>query len=156
MRLKAVRYRLATRFAPSGSGRLVEPAFTRTGRDHKARDPDGRLADHDKSRAAASRMRRTVIAAGAAPALVGNGGVRAVIAARPMRRDRASGAARNVQLMRRFVPQGACDKSLCKQIRLTVRGGRREAFTMMAQAIGSGAGYLPVRRWRWRHKVMAA
>lgn len=99
---------------------LVEPAFTRTGLDHNAPEPDGMLAIYNTARTGAVRLWNTAIAAGDSPEVVGAAVVTAATAKEPKQRYPASRAARQLHFMRRFVPAGMFDKSLRKQMGLPV------------------------------------
>jgi short-subunit dehydrogenase len=99
---------------------LVEPAFTRTGLDHNAPEPDRMLSVYDTARAAAAKLWNTAIQAGDAPEVVGAAVVTAATAQAPKLRYPASKAARRLHVMRRFVPAGAFDKSLRKQMGLPI------------------------------------
>jgi NAD(P)-dependent dehydrogenase (short-subunit alcohol dehydrogenase family) len=97
---------------------LVEPSFTRTALDHNAVLPDRLLPAYEASRQIASDVWAASIAVGDAPELVAETVVTAAISPFPKLRYAASKSARKVQLLRRFVPAGAFDTSLRKQLKL--------------------------------------
>jgi len=97
---------------------LVEPAWTRTGFDGNAFAADQPLDVYQTARANADTVVRVAMSKADAPELVGAAVVKAATAARPEQRYTAGKAARQVSLLRRFVPAAAFDKSLRKQLRL--------------------------------------
>ena len=97
---------------------LVEPAWTRTGFDGNAFAADQPLDVYQTARANADTVVRVAMSKADAPELVGAAVVKAATAARPEQLYTAGKAARQVSLLRRFVPAAAFDKSLRKQLRL--------------------------------------
>jgi len=94
---------------------LVEPAYTRTSFDDNLVSPDQLLDVYSSARAGMDVIMRKAIAAGDAPEIVAGTVLEAATAAVPRRRYAAGKMARQVSLLRRFVPEAAFDKSLRKQ-----------------------------------------
>jgi short-subunit dehydrogenase len=94
---------------------LVEPAYTRTSFEENLIKPDRLLGIYDAARAGIYELMRKALQAGDAPEIVAATVVEAATAAAPKRRYTAGKMARQVSLLRRFVPAFAFDKSLRKQ-----------------------------------------
>jgi short-subunit dehydrogenase len=98
---------------------LVEPAYTRTSFEDNLARPDRLLDVYDSARAGMNEVVRKAMEKGDTPEVV----VKAILAAAtdpaPKRRYAAGKMARQVSLLRRFVPASAFDKSLRKQLGLT-------------------------------------
>jgi short-subunit dehydrogenase len=99
---------------------LVEPGFTRTAFEENLAKPDRLLAAYDSVRAGMEAHMRNGVQAGDAPEVVAGTVVKAATAVVPKRRYTAGRLARQVRLMRRFVPESAFDKSLRKHNSLPV------------------------------------
>ena len=99
---------------------LVEPGFTRTSFEENLAKPDCLLAAYDPARAGMEAHMRNGVESGDAPEVVAETVVQAATAAVPRRRYAAGRLARQVRLMRRFVPEFAFDKSLRKHNHLPV------------------------------------
>ena len=99
---------------------LVEPGFTRTSFEKNLTKPDQSLAAYDSVRAGMEVQMRNGVEAGDAPEVVAETVVKAATAAVPRRRYTAGRLARQVRIMRRFVPESAFDKSLRKHNNLPV------------------------------------
>ncbi len=99
---------------------LVEPAFTRTSFEENLTKPDRPLAAYDSVRAGMEVHMRNGVQAGDAPEVVAETVVKAATAAAPRRRYAAGRVARQVRILRRFVPESAFDKSLRKRYSLPV------------------------------------
>jgi short-subunit dehydrogenase len=99
---------------------LIEPAFTRSAFDQSALKPDLPLKEYDKARAGADALIKHAMTIGDLPGVVADTVVLAAIASRPKRRYPAGKAAKQISVLRRFVPAGMFDKSLRKQFRLPV------------------------------------
>jgi short-subunit dehydrogenase len=93
---------------------LVEPGFTRTSFEENLTKPDRSLAAYESVRAGMEVHMRKGVAAGDDPEVVAETVVKAATAAVPRRRYTAGRLARQVRIMRRFVPESAFDKSLRK------------------------------------------
>jgi short-subunit dehydrogenase len=99
---------------------LVEPGFTRTACEENLTKPDRSLAAYDSVRAGMEVHMRNGVKAGDAPEVVAEAVVKAATALVPRRRYTAGRLARQVRIMRRFVPESAFDKSLRKHNSLPV------------------------------------
>jgi len=99
---------------------LVEPAYTRTSFEENLAKPDQLLDIYDSARAGMNATMRKAIEAGDAPEVVAETILKAATAAVPRRRYAAGKMAKQVSLLRRFVPASAFDKSLRNQNELPV------------------------------------
>ena len=99
---------------------LVEPAYTRTSFEDNLGKPDQLLEFYDSARAGMNVVVRKAMEKGDAPEVVANAVLAAATDPAPKRRYPAGKMARQVSLLRRFVPASAFDKSLRKQLGLPV------------------------------------
>lgn len=99
---------------------VIEPAFVRTVFDQNGIEPDSPLQEYDRARAGVDALLRDVMPKADRPEVVADVIVKAATDARPRRRYTAGKAARQVSMLRRFVPAEMFDKSLRKQFRLPV------------------------------------
>ena len=99
---------------------LVEPAYTRSVFDQNALEADSMLREYDEARAGVRALLDEVMPKGDSPELVAATVLAAATDRRPQRRYAAGKVARQISVLRRFVPAGAFDKSLRKQMRLPV------------------------------------
>lgn len=97
---------------------LIEPAFTKTSFDQAALKPDAALKEYDEARAGTDKLVQQAMTIGDAPEVVAETVVSAATASRPKRRYPAGRAAKQISLLRRFVPAGIFDKSLRRQFGL--------------------------------------
>lgn len=97
---------------------LVEPAYTQTSFESHLARPDRQLDDYQAARSNAEQVMREAMEKADAPAVVAEAVVVAAGADTPRARYTAGATARQVSLLRRFVPRGAFDRSLRKQMRL--------------------------------------
>jgi NAD(P)-dependent dehydrogenase (short-subunit alcohol dehydrogenase family) len=97
---------------------LVEPAYTRTSFEGNVYQADQQLEVYRSARTTAEAVMRDAMKTADSPELVASAVVKAATAANPQRRYTAGRTARQVSLLRRFVPAAAFDKSLRKQMRL--------------------------------------
>lgn len=97
---------------------LVEPAYTRTSFESSLLPADQPLDEYAPARSNAEAVMHEVMMNADSPELVAMAVLNASTAAKPRARYTAGGFARQVSLLRRFVPQSAFDKSLRKQLRL--------------------------------------
>jgi NAD(P)-dependent dehydrogenase (short-subunit alcohol dehydrogenase family) len=97
---------------------LVEPAYTRTSFEGNVYRADQQLEVYRPARSNAEAVMRDAMKAADSPELVASAVVKASTAADPRGRYTAGRTARQVSLLRRFVPAAAFDKSLRKQMRL--------------------------------------
>ena len=99
---------------------LVEPAYTRTSFDGNLIKPDRSLDAYSAARADVTVALEDAIRKGDTPEIVAETIVRAATDAEPKLRYPAGKLARQVSVLRRFVPASAFDKSLRKMLRLPV------------------------------------
>jgi NAD(P)-dependent dehydrogenase (short-subunit alcohol dehydrogenase family) len=97
---------------------LVEPAYTRTSFESNLIQADQPFDTYKSARSNAEAVMRDVMKSADSPESVAQTVLKACTAASPRRRYAAGGFARQVSLLRRFVPAAAFDKSLRKQLRL--------------------------------------
>jgi short-subunit dehydrogenase len=97
---------------------LVEPAYTRTAFEGNVYQADQQLDAYQSARVNAEGVLRDEMKTADTPELVASAVVKASTAAKPLRRYAAGRMARQVSLLRRFVPASAFDRSLRKQMRL--------------------------------------
>jgi NAD(P)-dependent dehydrogenase (short-subunit alcohol dehydrogenase family) len=97
---------------------LVEPAYTRTSFEGNVYQADQRLDVYQSARTNAEEVLRDGMKTADTPELVASAVVKASTAENPRPRYTAGKAARQISLLRRFVPESAFDKSLRKQMRL--------------------------------------
>ncbi|RWO00282.1 oxidoreductase [Mesorhizobium sp.] len=99
---------------------LVEPAYTRTSFEDNLARPDQLLDIYDAARAGMNAVVRKAMEKGDSPELVAKTVLAAATDSVPKMRYAAGKMARQVSLLRRFVPASAFDKSLRKQNGLPV------------------------------------
>src|SRR5215216_3751839 len=97
---------------------LVEPYYTRTAFDGNVYQADQQLDVYQSARTNAEGVVRDEMKAADTPELVARAVVKASTDTNPHPRYAAGRRARQVSLLRRFVPRSAFDKSLRKQMRL--------------------------------------
>ena len=97
---------------------LVEPAWTRTSFEGNVYQADQQLEVYRPARTNAEAVMRDAMKGADSPELVASAVVKASTAGNPDRRYTAGKVARQISLLRRFVPASAFDKSLRKQMRL--------------------------------------
>jgi short-subunit dehydrogenase len=97
---------------------LVEPAYTRTSFEGNVYQADQQLDVYQSARTNAQGVMEEAMKVADTPELVASAVVKASTDANPPRRYTAGRAARQISLLRRFVPASAFDKSLRKQMRL--------------------------------------
>jgi NAD(P)-dependent dehydrogenase (short-subunit alcohol dehydrogenase family) len=97
---------------------LVEPAYTRTSFEGNVYQGDQQLDVYQPARSNAEAVFRDGMKNADTPELVASAVVKASTEANPHRRYAAGRTARQVSLLRRFVPESAFDRSLRKQMRL--------------------------------------
>jgi NAD(P)-dependent dehydrogenase (short-subunit alcohol dehydrogenase family) len=97
---------------------LVEPAYTRTSFEGNVYQADQQLDVYRSARTNAEGVMRDAMKGADSPELVASAVVKASTEANPQRRYTAGRAARQISLLRRFVPTSAFDRSLRKQMRL--------------------------------------
>lgn len=99
---------------------LVEPAYTRTAFDENLVKPDQLLSSYDAARESMMAVVGEEIKKGDTPETIAKTILRAATDSEPKLRYPAGKVARQVSVLRRFVPASAFDKSLRKMLRLPV------------------------------------
>jgi short-subunit dehydrogenase len=99
---------------------LVEPAYTRTSFEENLTRPDRPLDVYDSPRAAITEVWQKAMMTADAPQIVADTILKAATASAPKTRYTAGKKARQISLLRRFVPASAFDTSLRKQNGLAV------------------------------------
>jgi short-subunit dehydrogenase len=99
---------------------LIEPAYTRSVFEQNTLEPDSPLKEYQQSRADARALLRDVMTTADPPEVVAEAVLLAATATRARRRYPIGKVARQVSVLRRFVPSEMFDKSLRKQMRLPV------------------------------------
>ncbi|RMN40448.1 Short chain dehydrogenase/reductase oxidoreductase [Pseudomonas syringae pv. apii] len=99
---------------------VVEPGFVRTVFDQNGIEPDSPLKEYDQARAGFKALLADVMPKADLPEVVAAVVLKAANDTRPKHRYTAGKSARQISLLRRFVPTAAFDKSLRKQLRLPV------------------------------------
>jgi short-subunit dehydrogenase len=99
---------------------LLEPSYTRTSFEQNMVLPDRALDAYVSARAGANAAMHDAMKTADGPDVVAEKVIEAVTAASPRRRYTCGKAARKVSILRRFVPEGMFDKSLRKQMGLSV------------------------------------
>jgi len=97
---------------------LVEPAYTRTSFEGNVYQADQQLDVYRSARTNAEGVLRDGMKTADTPELVASAVAKASTEVNPRRRYTAGRAARQISLLRRFVPTAAFDRSLRKQMRL--------------------------------------
>jgi NAD(P)-dependent dehydrogenase (short-subunit alcohol dehydrogenase family) len=97
---------------------LVEPGYTRTSFEGNVYQADQQLDVYQSARTNAQGVMGDAMKVADTPELVASAVVKASTDVNPQRRYAAGRTARQVSLLRRFVPASAFDKSLRKQMRL--------------------------------------
>lgn len=99
---------------------LVEPGYTNTAFEKSKTKPDQPLSIYDSVRAQTERLMQKSVEQGDAPEVVAATALKAADDKVPSRRYPAGKLARQVRMLRRFVPESAFDKNLRKQANLPV------------------------------------
>ena len=97
---------------------LIEPAYTRTSFEGNVYRADQQLEAYQSARTNAEGVMRDAMKVADSPELIASAVVKASTETNPHRRYAPGRAARQVSLLRRFVPASAFDRSLRKQMRL--------------------------------------
>jgi NAD(P)-dependent dehydrogenase (short-subunit alcohol dehydrogenase family) len=97
---------------------LIEPAYTRSVFEQNTLEADSPLKEYELARSGARALLRDAMTTADPPEVVAKAVVLAATAARPGRRYPTGKVARQISMLRRFVPREMFDKSLRKQMRL--------------------------------------
>lgn len=96
----------------------IQPAYTKTGFDSNLLEPDMKLDEYHKIRAAMAETVKQAVEGGDAPAVVAEVVLKAATAARPKLKYTAGGLACRLKFLRRFAPASILDAGLRKDLRL--------------------------------------
>jgi short-subunit dehydrogenase len=99
---------------------LIEPAFVRSPFDQNSLEPDQKLREYDQARADLDSFLKVALPAADTPEMVADAVLLAATAARHKHRYPVGKLARQISLLRRFVPAAMFDKALRQQYRLPV------------------------------------
>jgi len=97
---------------------LIEPAYTRSVFEQSALEADSPLKEYEQARSDARALLRDAMTTADPPEVVAKAVLLAASAARPGQRYPTGKVARQISMLRRFVPREMFDKSLRKQMRL--------------------------------------
>lgn len=96
----------------------IQPAYTKTGFDSNLLQPDEKLDEYRKIRAALDIRVKEVVEGGDEPNVVADIVLKAAIAARPQLKYTAGGLACRLRILRRFAPAFLVDAGVRKDLRL--------------------------------------
>ena len=97
---------------------LIEPAFVRGPFDQNSLEPDLKRREYDQARANVNAFVKEVMPAADTPEMVADAVLLAATAARQKQRYPVGKLARQISLLRRFMPAAMFDKALRQQFRL--------------------------------------
>jgi len=97
---------------------VIEPAYTKTGFDANALEPDKKLDEYREVRAAIEKRFKELVEGGDEPGVVADAVLKAATAAHPKLRYAAGGRASRLRLLRRFAPAGLVDAGVRKNLQL--------------------------------------
>lgn len=97
---------------------VIEPAYTKTGFEANALEPDAPLDEYREVRAVLADKMRQLIEAGDDPRVVAEVVLKAATAARPKLRYTAGPAAARLRLLRSFAPASVMDAGVRKDLQL--------------------------------------
>jgi NAD(P)-dependent dehydrogenase (short-subunit alcohol dehydrogenase family) len=100
---------------------VIEPAYTKTPFDANLLQPDATLDEYREVRAAVSKRVKEVMATAESPRVVADVVLKAANAARPKVRYTAGGLAGRLRFLRTYMPAGAMDAGIRKDLRLESR-----------------------------------
>lgn len=96
----------------------IQPAYTKTGFDSNLLEPDAKIGEYNKIRAALNIRVKEVVEGGDEPSVVADTVLKAASAARPKLKYAAGGLACRLKFLRRFAPASILDAGLRKDLRL--------------------------------------
>lgn len=99
---------------------LIEPAYIRSAFDQNSLEPDAKLKEYDQARARVHAFVRDVMPTADTPEMVADAVLLAATTAHQRQRYTVGKIARQISLLRRFMPAGMFDRTLRKQFRLPV------------------------------------
>jgi NAD(P)-dependent dehydrogenase (short-subunit alcohol dehydrogenase family) len=97
---------------------VIEPAYTKTGFDANALEPDAKRDEYREIRAALALKIKELVETGDEPSVVADVVLKAASAAQPKLRYTAGGLANRLRLLRRFAPAGVMDAGVRKDFGL--------------------------------------
>lgn len=97
---------------------VIEPAYTRSAFDQNAIEPDSKLPEYNQVRADITAFTRKIMTTADLPEIVSDVVVKAASDPKPRPRYTAGKVARQISMLRRFVPARMFDKSLRKELQL--------------------------------------
>jgi NAD(P)-dependent dehydrogenase (short-subunit alcohol dehydrogenase family) len=97
---------------------VIEPAYTKTPFDANFLEPDAKLDEYRKVRAAVNKRVKEVMATAEQPGVVADVVLHAASAAHPKLRYTAGRLANRLRLLRRFAPAGLMDSGIRRDLRL--------------------------------------
>lgn len=97
---------------------VVQPAYTKTGFDSNLLEPDAKLNEYSKIRAALNKRVKELVGGGDEPSVVANTVVKAATATNPKMKYTAGSLACQLKFLRRFAPAFLLDAGLRKDLRL--------------------------------------
>jgi NAD(P)-dependent dehydrogenase (short-subunit alcohol dehydrogenase family) len=104
---------------------VIEPAYTKTGFDANALEPDSKRDEYREIRAALAVKIKELVETGDEPSVVAEVVLKAASAARPKLRYTAGGLANRLRLLRRFAPAGVMDAGVRKDFGLDAPAASR-------------------------------
>jgi NAD(P)-dependent dehydrogenase (short-subunit alcohol dehydrogenase family) len=104
---------------------VIEPAYTKTGFDANALEPDSKHDDYREIRAALAVKIKELVETGDDPSVVAEVVLKAASAAQPKLRYTAGGLANRLRLLRRFAPAGVMDAGVRKDFGLDAPAASR-------------------------------
>jgi short-subunit dehydrogenase len=99
---------------------VIEPAYTKTGFDANALEPDSKRDEYREIRATLAVKIKELVETGDEPGVVAEVVLKAASAAQPKLRYTAGGLATRLRLLRRFAPAGVMDAGVRKDFGLDV------------------------------------
>lgn len=97
---------------------VIEPAFIKSAFDQNSMEPDGALREYDQARAGVHAFIKDVLPTADTPEMVADAVLVAATARHPRQRYTVGKTARQIGMLRRFMPAGMFDKTLRQQYRL--------------------------------------
>lgn len=99
---------------------LIDPAYIRSTFEQNSLEPDAKLKEYDQARASVNAFVKEVMPTADTPEMVADAVLLAATTQRLRQRYTVGKVARQISLLRRFMPAGMFDKALRHQFRLPV------------------------------------
>jgi len=96
----------------------IQPAYTKTGFDSNLLEPDAKLVEYQKNRAALNILVKEAVEGGDEPSVVADTILKAAVATRPKLKYTSGGLACRLKFLRRFAPAFMFDAGIRKDFRL--------------------------------------